>query len=157
MLTMRLTRDVHCGLSEALRAMHIFALLYGEARLAALDGPGIEFICEPLFDERARVAAQTREVFFARRACSPPFELSALYGVASANPNGLTTTIAFDVIYEPDAGIIGAIFDRFMGRRLAKEGATAFFQRLLRFIEQEAGLDSLLDRLLKGERPTGRA
>jgi hypothetical protein len=39
-----------------------------------------------------------------------------------------------------------------VGRRFAKGAVAAFYSRLLRFVEQEAGLDSLLARLLDGAR-----
>jgi hypothetical protein len=156
MVTMRMTREVHCGLPEALCALHIFAALYGESLLAASGRPGIEFICEPLDDELSR-ATQSREVFFVHWSCSPRFQVPTLHGFVSACPNGLTTTIIFDAIYEPEIGIVGALFDRCVGRRFAKGATTSFFQRLLCFIEQEAGLDSLLERLLHGGRSTGRA
>lgn len=157
MMTMRLTRDVHCRLPEAVQALHLFAVLYGEPRSAASGRSAVEFICKPLFDGHGNDMLWYREVFFARWVCPPPFQLPALCGVVSANSHGLTTTISFDAIYEPDAGIVGAIFDRFLGRRLAKEAAIAFFQRLSRFVEREAGLDNLLERLLAGGKPTGRA
>lgn len=153
---MRLECEAHCALPEALRAMHLFEVLYGESRLAALGRPGIEFICEPLGNELDR-ANRSGEVFFVHWACPPRFQVPTLHGLVSARPNGLTTTIMFDVIYEREIGIIGAIFDRCLGRRFAKGAAMAFFQRLLRFVEQEAGLESLLDRLLHGGRSTGRA
>lgn len=157
MIAMRLTRDVHCRLPEAVQALHLFAVLNGESRSAASGRSAVEFICEPLFDGQGNDAMRCREVFFARWACRPPFQIPTLCGVVSANGNGLTTTISFDAVYEPDAGIVGAIFDRFLGRRLAKEAAIAFSQRISRFVEQEAGLDSLLDRVLSGGRSTGRA
>lgn len=157
MITMRLTRDVHCRLPEAVQALRLFAVLYGELRSAASGRSAVEFICEPLFDGYNDDAIRCREILFARWACPPPFQLPALCGVVCAKPNGLTTTISFDAVYEPDAGIVGAIFDRFLGRRLAKEGAAAFFQRLSRFVEHEVGLDNLLERLFAGGKPTGRA
>lgn len=155
MVTMRLTRDVHCRLPEAVQALHLFAVLYGESCSAALGRKRIEFVCEPLFDGDDETA-QSREVFFARWSCPPPFQLPTLCGVVSAIPNGLTTTMIFDAVYEPDAGIAGALFDRFLGRRLAKSAAEMFFKRISRFVEQEAGLDCLLNRLLRGGTSTGR-
>lgn len=153
---MQLTRDVHCRLPEAVRAMHTFALLHGDSRLAASASPRIEFICEPLSDEPAAGTQQSCEVFFVHWVCPPPFHLPALLGVVSASSRGLTTTVSFDAIYEPDPGIICAIFDRCIGRRFAKGAVTTFFQRLLQFVEREAGLDNLLDRLLEDGRSTGR-
>lgn len=156
MVKMRLLRDAYCGFPEALRAIHLFAVLYGESRLAALGRPGIEFICEPLDDEPGH-AAQSREVFFVHWSCPPRFQVPALSGVVSAKPNGLTTTITLDAMYEAEIGIVGALFDRFVGRRFVKEATTAFFAQLVRFIEQEAGLDFLLNHMLSGGKPTGRA
>lgn len=151
-VSMRLMRDAHCSAAKALQAMHTFAILHGESRLAALRRSGIEFICEPLLDERVNGKSQSSEAFFVRWICTPPFQLPALYGVVSAIPNGLTTTVTFDAIYEPDTGIVGTLFDRCVGRRFAKGAVAAFYSRLLRFVEEEAGLDSLLARLLDGAR-----
>jgi hypothetical protein len=148
MVTMRLTREVHCRLPEALQAMETFAILYGESRLAASGRPGIEYLCELLDGDLANRAAAPCDVFFVHWTSSPRFQVPALYGVVSAAPNGLTTTIAFDATYEPELGIIGALFDRCIGRRFAERSVNAFFARLLHFVEQEAGLDRLLDRLV---------
>lgn len=155
-VSMRLMRDAHCSAAKALQAMHAFAVLHSESRLAALRRSGIEFICEPLLEERVNGWDPSREAFFVRWICTPPFQLPALYGVVSAVPNGLTTTVILDATYEPDTGIVGALFDRCVGRRFAKGAVAAFFSRLLSFVEQEVGLNSLLARLLDGGLSTGR-
>jgi len=150
MVTMRIRRDVHCKLPQALGAMDIFSVLYSQSGLTALGHTGTEFICEPLPSDCGR-GTHPREVFFVHWPRSPGFHIRTLHGIVYAAPNGLTTTLTLEAIYLPEIGLIGAIFDRCIGTRFARGAIRAFFERLLRFVQNEAGLDHLLRSLLTDE------
>jgi hypothetical protein len=156
MITLRLTSEVHCRIADALRATEMFALLYENTRSAALGKPGIELVCEAPVSSCGADARQASELLFVHWTTAHSFQVPTLHGLIRAAPHGLTTTIEFEAAYEREIGLAGALFDWCVGRKLAANTLRAFFERLVRFVENEAGLERLLRRLLDGGKFQGR-
>lgn len=130
-------RDVHCPFSvttEMIKHLHNTGMGHHVGPFPSLRA---HVDCEITEIRDLTDGTRIHEALTFRWRAHSWIPLPVMSGLITVRPNGLATELRMEGTYAPPLGVLGQLFDRVIGYRLAQRTVNRFLDELRNFIEQE--------------------